>query len=101
MIGLLFVFLLGLLAIIFNCYQFHRNFRLSYYYQETFLKNNDFLEMNNFDYLYDKNVFDLKQKIMKQRLNKRNYPKSLALVIVSAVDYKSIYFLKFMSRIKH
>ena len=57
--------------------------------------------MNNFDYLYDKNVFDLKQKIMKQRLNKRNYPKSLALVIVSAVDYKSIYFLKFMSRIKH
>ena len=93
MIGLLFVFILGCLAFIFDFYQFYRNFKLSYYYHETFLKNNDFLEMNNFDYLYDKNIFELKQNIMKERLKKNNYPKNLVLIIVSVVDYKSIYFI--------
>ena len=90
MIGLLFVFLLGLLVLIFNLFQFYRGFKLSYYYQESFLKNNDFIEMNNFDYLFDKNVFDLKQKIMKNRLLKKNYPKSVLLIMVSSVDYNSI-----------
>lgn len=90
MIGLLFVFLLGFLSILFNLYHFTRNFKLSYYYQESFIKNNDFLEMNNFDYLYDKNVLELKQQIMKERLNKQNFPNSMILVMLSQLDFESI-----------
>lgn len=89
MIGLLFVFLLGFLALLYNYYQFNRSFKLCYFYQESFLKNNDFLEMNNFDYLYDKNVNDLKQKIMKKRMSKQDYPKNMILVILSQLDYQS------------
>ncbi len=95
MIGLLFVFLIGFLSILFNIYQFSRNFKLSYYYQESFFKNNDFLEMNNFDYLYDKNVLELKQQIMRDRLSKQQFPYNMILVVVSQLEFESIKLVMF------
>ena len=51
--------------------------------------------MNNFDYLYDKNVLELKQQIMRDRLSKQQFPYNMILVVVSQLEFESIKLVMF------
>ncbi len=69
---------------------YSRNFNISYLYQDNSIKSNDISDLNNFDYLSDYKIRNLKQSIMKLKIAKKKYPNNVLLVLISGLDVNKL-----------
>jgi hypothetical protein len=85
-IGLMIIFALLGISMLFNIVIFLENFKISHISHQNNYKINELSDISNMDYLMDRKIKESKQNSIRQKINKNNYPKSVLLVMISNID---------------